>query len=389
MARCGVWRAHRLTDVRHGWTLCCFTGAMIFTGAAHAAFTHNFTGETFGLQFQAVSGATVYFNCGFSGGAGSDPNDPGNPCTEAKIWSYEDGIAGTPDLKPHPGYCDRIAGVPSCGGAGTDATPYLVEILSTAQGNYWHQVLGDPNTGWAQEVYYKNEGTASQGGIQSPSGGAGGGTFKGNNAMRPLHVNADVSGNGTGKPTSIAIRTYLNVDGVEMDFFKSEFDKKPYIWQSVTEANVIKDEFLIDMRNIDYFTNNVAAQSFILRQYNMAVANPVGGVPDHAFTMSPYATFLTTEPSSGQRAYLFDATFTAPPPGPGEPAIPSGKHTNVTGGQYTWNGTFGSGSTYNYSDGNWDVYQAGWLHWWNGSSTWQQGDLYPCNPATDPAFCAQ
>lgn len=373
---------------------CLMLVTFMFAGTVQAAFTHNFGGETFGLQFQMVPGATVYFNCGFGGGgAGSNPNDPANPCSENKIWSIEDGL-GTPapDIKPHPGFCDRIAGVPTCGGTGTDLTPYVVEILTDGQGNnFWHQILGDPNSGWAQEVYYKNEGAgASQGGIQSPSGGQGGGTFKSNNATRPLHPNASISGNGTGKPTSIAIRTYLNSNGVEMDFFKSEFDRKPLIQQTVTEPNVIRDEFLMDMRNSDYFTSNVAAQAFILRQYNMAVANPVGGVPDHAFSMSPYATYLTTEPSSGARAYLFDATFTAPPGAPGQPATPSGKVVNVNGGKYTWNGTFGStGAAYNYLDGGLDIYQEGWLKFWNGSSTWHQGDPYPCNPAIDPTFCAQ
>ena len=357
-----------------------------------AEFNHNFGGESFGLEFKAIAGATEYFDCGYtSAAAGGNPNDPGNPCTELKIWEYEDSISGSPDLKPHPGYCDRPGGVPACGSAGTDNTPYLVEIIDTAQGDYWHMIMGDPATGWAQEVYYKNEGAGSTpAGIQSPSGGKGGGNIKGNNATRPLHPNADISGNGTGKPTSIAIRMYLNDGGVELDFMKSEFDKKPLITQIFTDPDVLRTEFRIDMRNLDYSTANVPAQDFTLRQYNMVLADPASGVPGGTFGMNPYTAILTIEPVSGKPAYLLDPTFLPPPPPPGQPAPVSGKQTNVTGGQYTWNGVEGgTGSDYSYADGGWDHYYPDWLTWWEGSSTWQQGDVYPCDPSVDPAFCEQ
>ena len=353
----------------------------------HAEFTHNFSGESFGLEFQAVSGSTVYFDCGYSGGGGN-PNDGNNPCTELKIWEYED-TAGA-DLKPHPGYCDRPSGVPTCGGTGTDNTPYLVEIIDSGGNDYWHMIMGDPATGWAQEIYYRNEGAgSSQGGIQSPAGGKGGGNMKGNNATRPLHLNADISGNGTGKPTSIAIRMYLNEDGVELDFFKSEFDKKPMITQTLVVPDVIRTEFQIDMRNLDYSTSNVAAQSFTLRQYNMITADPATGIPGGTYAMNPYTAQLTIEPVSGKPAYLLDPTFLPPPPPPGQSPPESGKETNVTGGMFTWNGTFGdTGADYNYADGDWDHYDPA-LKWWNGSSTWSQGDIYPCSPSVDPDFCEQ
>lgn len=380
--------SHYLTRWRLGLgsllALCCHA-------PVYADFTHNLSGESFGLEFQAVPGSTTYFDCGYSGGAGSNPNDPSNPCTELKVWDYEDSISGSPDLKPHPGFCDRPGGVPTCGGDGTDNTPYLVEIIDSGGDNYWHMIMGDPGTGWAQEIYYKNEGAgSSQGGIQSPSGGAGGGNIKGNNATRPLHPDANISGNGTGKPTSVAIRMYLNDGGVELDFLKSEFDKKPKITQTITIPNVLKTEFEIDMRNLDYFTSNTPAQSFILRQYNMAIADPNSGIPEGTFAMNPYTSVLTTEPESGLPAYLLDPTFLPPPPPPGQTAPESGKHTNVTGGQYTWNGQSGdTGADYNYADGGFDHYDPDWLRWWNGSDTWSPGDVYPCDPAIDPAFCEQ
>ncbi len=369
---------------------CCFSLVLVlsmWSTVLHADFTHNFSGESFGLEFQGVSGSSVYFDCGFSGGGGN-PNDGSNPCTEAKIWGYEDSAGGA-DLKPHPGFCDRPGGVPTCGGTGTDNTPYIVEVIDTGGDKYWHQILGDPNTGWAQEVYYKNSGSgSSQGGIQSPSGGKGGGTMKTNNATRPLHTDHTISGNGTGDPTSIAIRMYLNKDGVELDFFKGEFDKKPMITQTVTIPDVLRTEFQIDMRNLNYSTANTAAQSFTLRQYNMITADPATGIPGGTYAMNPYTAQLTIEPTSGKAAYLLDPTFLPPPPPPGQPAPESGKDTNVTGGMYSWNGQANNDSDYTYTDGDWDHYDPA-LKWWNGSATWSQGDLYPCNPADDAAFCEQ
>lgn len=369
--------------------VCCVSLVLVLYAwgtSLRADFTHNFSGESFGLEFQAVSGSSAYFDCGFSGGGGN-PNDGGNPCSENKIWGYEDSAGA--DLKPHPGYCDRPGGVPTCGGTGTDNTPYIVEVIDTGGDKYWHQILGDPTTGWAQEVYYKNSGSgSSQGGIQSPSGGKGGGNMKGNNATRPLHLDHNISGNGTGDPTSIAIRMYLNKDGVELDFFKSEFDKKPMISQTVTIPDVLKTEFQIDMRNLNYSTANVAAQSFTLRQYNMITADPATGIPGGTYAMNPYTAQLTIEPESGKAAYLLDPTFLPPPPPPGQTPPESGKETNVTGGQYTWNGQADNSSDYTYTDGDWDHYESP-LKWWNGSSTWSQGDVYPCNPAVDPDFCEQ
>lgn len=359
---------------------------------AWGAFTHNFPGETFGLEFKEVPGATKYFSCGYGGaGAGSSPGDPNNACTELKIWSIEDGFGAGVDIKPHPGFCDRPGGVAQCGSGATDSTPYLQEVVNYGGRDYWHQIIGRAEDGWVQEVYYKNEGAGSSpGGIQSPSGGKGGGTFKGNNASRPLHPDASISGNGTGKPTSIAIRMYMNDGGVELDFMKSEFDKKPMITQTETMPGEMKTEFKIDMRNIDYSTSNVKPQQFILRQYNMALADPANQVPRWAFDQNPDTALYTTEPVSGLGAYYFDPTISPPPPPPGQTAKPSGKKVNATGGMYSWNGNFSTpGANYTYADGSWDVFAAGWLHWWNGSSTWQQGDPYPCSPAIDPDYCEQ
>ncbi|MBI3772439.1 MAG: hypothetical protein HY272_07050 [Gammaproteobacteria bacterium] len=327
-----------------------------------------------------MAGANQYFNCR-PGASNLDPNDPNNPCTEQKVWSYEDAEAGGRDLKPHPGFCDRVGNprTPQCGTAATDATPYLVEVVDTGSNKYWHMVMGAPASGWAQEVYYKNDGSgSSQGGIQSPSGGAGGGNIKGNNAMRPLHKDPYISGNGSGRPTTIAIRMYMNTGGVELDFFKSEFDRKPKITQTEYFPGEIKSEFMIDMRNNTYFTA-YAPQAFEIRQLQYQLANDPN-FPKQSMDFTNVK--MVTDPAAGNaKAYEFKPLLNANP----------GADVHPTGGMYTWNGQIEDPSKvkYTYADGNWDVFKAGWLHWWNGSSTWKQGDLYPCDPAINADFCQQ
>ena len=143
----------------------------------------------------------------------------------------------------------------------------------------------------------------------------------------------------------------------------------------------MKTEFEIDMSNIKYTENTKTPQSFILRQYNMELANPANGVPAHSFEFNPETALLTFEPESGMPAYLLDPTTPAPPQPPGMPAKVSGHKVHLDGGKYTWSGGADAAGkysdSYSYAEGTYNVYDETWRTWWKGSAEWSPGDPYP------------
>ncbi len=331
-------------------------------------------GDDFDLSFAPISGnaAGVRYSCGFAG-VGD------NGCDE-----HMAGKSST-DPKPHKGYADG------------DEWPYFVEEWEDSSGTgYYHQIIGDPAQGWVQEVYIHGPGLnvgSTPGGMRSPSGGSNAARFQ------PLsHESEDpgTTGNGTGNPTMVAIRMYLkdtDTDGntVELDFIKDgyyfdgthkRFDRKPYIQQTITVPGALKTEFEVDMRNISYSDDTSDPQLFVMRQYNMGIADPADPIPEETFAFSTLPSVFTIEPESGAAAYLFDPSIAPPPPPPGGgPAPATGRNLNVTAGKFRWTGTFdkagGYGDTYIYADGNFDVQAVEWRNFWEGSSEWSQGDPYP------------
>ncbi len=334
-------------------------------------------GVNFGLNFQPLPDdpqRNVYFACGFPGMGNQSNQDASSPCGESM---------GNPADKVHPGYPDG------------DAWPYLVETWGSGDTGYWHMIIGDPAQGWAQEVYIHGPGqnvNSTQGGIRSPSDGSNAGRFQ---PLLHEDEGSGVTGNGTGNPNKIAIRLFVDdtdADGsrMQLDFVKGNFDKvgaytkfeyKPKITQTLTMPGVMKTEFEIDMSNIKYSENNIDPQSFVMRQYNMELANPANGVPAHTFEFNTDTALLTFEPVSGLPAYLLDPTISPPPPPPGESAPVSGSKVRVDGGKYTWSGGIDASGkysdSYSYVEGAYNVYDEKWRMWWKGSAEWSPGDPYP------------
>lgn len=339
-------------------------------------------GEQFGLNFEPIAdrnGGEIFFACGYPGLANQSNQDPANACGEAM------GGSGASDGKPHPGWPDG------------DAWPYLVETWGSGDTGYWHQIIGDPDLGWVQEVYIHGPGQnvgSTQGGIRSPSDGKNDGRFQ------PLAHESEtpaMTGNGTGNPTMIAIRQYINdtdANGtnMELNFVKDKFDVsgnykrflyKPQITQTVTVPGQLRTEFDVDMSNSKYTEDNKAPQKFVMRQYNLDMANPANPVPPETYERSPFMSQLTIEPLSGSPAFLFDPTTAPPPPAPGLPPVLPTQDVRVTAGKYLWTGGLtasgGYGDVYVYSGGaGFNVLTVPWRKFWEGNCPeWCADDPYP------------
>lgn len=206
--------------------------------------------------------------------------------------------------------CNRGEGSINCGhggGSDPDKTPFLQEIVRGADNrNYYHVIVGDPDSGFAQEVFIMASGRSWQGGTGSASGGI---AFTAN-SQNPL-ANAAVSGNATGNPTRVVMQQIIDDGGTRQEFLKSEFLFKPLITHTLDSAGVHM-EFTADMRRLSLADMTTAA----------AVTNRI--VFDD------------------QAAGNFDLAFDAP-------------QSHVTAGQYLWkpgSGPGQSGGSWQYQDGS-------------------------------------
>lgn len=158
----------------------------------------------------------------------------------------------------------------------TDPTDFFYERVD----GYWHIVIGNPDDGFAQEMY-----TPVTSLFSSSSGGHEAILFRfsGNleqwsgNGWDPLEFNnktygpdeVSFSGNGTGDPTKVMVRQVLGFgvlattgnSAIEewtcytgffcQEFLKSKEGFKPKISQTYSDAEITSD-FQLDMSNVDY-----------------------------------------------------------------------------------------------------------------------------------------
>lgn len=193
--------------------------------------------------------------------------------------------------------------------ASTDPTVFYYERVD----GYWHLIVGDPEQGFAQEVY-----TPIVGLFHSNTGGREPifFTLNGNleewsgNGWDPLELNNDVygpenssfSGNGTGDPTKVIMRQVLGfgtlgntgVTAVEawtcnssefcQEFLKSQEGFKPIITQEYSDAEISID-FSLDMSAISY--SDMTTQATMVNTISLVAP----GIPDNAlFVNAPSAT---------------------------------------------------------------------------------------------------
>lgn len=161
------------------------------------------------------------------------------------------------------------------------STPFIYERVTQNGQSYYHMVIGDPETGFAQEVYIQTTGVSEQGthtegrtciraddcgpeeffvdlvgnGIgPDTSASFGKGVISqdpdGNN-VNPLDREAVLSGNASGNPTMVQMRQLI-VDGdLRMDFVKDRFLEKPTITNVIEDAT-FRSTFIMDSAGNNY-----------------------------------------------------------------------------------------------------------------------------------------
>lgn len=213
----------------------------------------------------------------------------------------------------------------SAGGNVTGQTPFIYERTFDGATAYYHMILGDPNSGFGQEVYIQVGSGTFQGfnGI-GPGGSAssGTGTQSGNN-LDPLGVvtTDTVTGNATGNPQRIQMQQSLTDGDLSATFLKNTYLGKPTITNEIDSTDVTAT-VVIDASGIPYTSSSTPA----------TVTN----------------TVQVHDPNIPAAAAQFDMATDA-------------QNSTVTAGQYTYTPGSGAGTnlgsrgTYTYIDGGANV----------------------------------
>jgi hypothetical protein len=234
---------------------------------------------------------------------------------------------------------------PELSGPVQNQTPFLYERVTLDGVTYYHMVLGDPDTGFAQEVFigvgvgntFLEAGgpdldpnvdptvEGADGPLPSASSASLGftdqSTFDGGGfsaQANPLGQNQSLTGNSTGNPMRVQMRQLMTDGELTVDFVKDVFLDKPNI-RSELETSEIRLLFLMDSSGNRYDT--MATPS--------AVTN----------------TLQLLDPEVPEGSALFDAAQAV--------------GASITAGRYTYTPTVGAfgtefggaGGTYQYFDG--------------------------------------
>jgi len=177
-----------------------------------------------------------------------------------------------------------------------DTTPFTQESVSIDGVSYWHQIIGDPEQGFAMETYIQ-KGVA---GFTSDSGGRNSnfsfGLYRGDldvqsgNGWDPLGLDPSrdhhFTGNGTANPTKVVMRQVLGGEWDAtskawrcgsaifcMDFTKASLNEKPRITQAVNDDPVGFSAFFdLDMSNSNYADATTAGT--IINTVTLPIALP-------------------------------------------------------------------------------------------------------------------
>ena len=163
--------------------------------------------------------------------------------------------------------------------AGNDGTRFIQEQLHVGNELYFHVVVGDPATGFANESYTRssvaaagnvstgilrgsglnpfspdqggNEGSTVSSNVRTRSGLPSRSTLFGN-AAHPFSPNSHLTGNGTADPSRTVLRMTLSDGQMSQEVSKPVLDRKPLINQMTTDNQGMTSEFVADMRGISY-----------------------------------------------------------------------------------------------------------------------------------------
>lgn len=223
-------------------------------------------------------------------------------------------------------------------------TPFVYEKVMEGGVPYYHMIVGDPDSGFAQEVYIRaginafgffntcsgpgscDEGTATFNVGPDFSASAGRGSDNDptvSNAFRPLDPDFTISGNMSANPNRVQMRQLL-VDGdLTLDFVKDRYIEKPSISNTIEDAE-FRSVFSMDS------TGNLYSDS--------STPSVVTNTVEHLGANLPPDV---RPPGGGPSSASFDMATDA-------------DNSVVTAGRYTWtpgSGPDGSLGTYNYVGG--------------------------------------
>lgn len=150
-------------------------------------------------------------------------------------------------------------------------SPFMYERVTLDGNTYYHMVLGDPDTGFGQEVFIQvggNNNLFSGAGLDPSVEGAGGPlanassssrgtadgvTFDGGAQADPLSQNQTFTGNTTGNPMRVQMRQLMTDGELTVDFHKNTFLDKPNIRNEI-ETSEIRSLFFMDSTGNRYDT---------------------------------------------------------------------------------------------------------------------------------------
>ena len=177
---------------------------------------------------------------------------------------------------------------------------FLQEIVTIDGVDYYHLTIGDPASGFSQEVYIGRSPLINtrvqSGNIFSDSGGvfcypAGinipfellEGCDTSNASYAPLRHDSDFTGNGTGNPSKMVMRQVIDSpsDGFSQEFLKNILANKPIITQTSSDAT-IDALFVMDMSNSDYLTDDTPGT--MINTFNITAPTLMGNMGDFVFT---------------------------------------------------------------------------------------------------------
>jgi hypothetical protein len=235
-----------------------------------------------------------------------------------------------------PGSCVRMQNTQD-----PDTTPFYMEAVTDAATgvSYYHTLLGDTNSDFAQEYYIAYAGNASwwPGFRMNASAG----TYNGGADAQPTQnwtatfhdplAASNLSGNGTGRPDRVMFRQTIKGTGFNQEVLKANRLNKPKITPPTTDGEMASD-FVLDMSTLVYDGASALTNAG-------AITN----------------TLVVTDSQSGQIMANFDINTTS-------------QNSNVTGGKYNYTpgtGTGGSFGAYTYATGSFDVYSVNWSAFWD------------------------
>ncbi len=212
-----------------------------------------------------------------------------------------------------------------------DTTPFYMEMSVDSSGYYYyHVLLGDPGSSFAQEYYigisggnwYDSRFPTNQS-IGIRNGGADSTPYPSSTFYDPLGPDYNKSGNATARPDKTLFKQTIKGTDFDQTAVKALYQNQPVITQQINASDLIAD-FSIDMSANTYFV----------------LGSP--GVINN--------TLLVIDPQTGQAVSNFNSA--------------TDSQTGwVTGGLYTYTfgtGPGGSNGTYTYSSGVFDTQAIDW-----------------------------